>query len=87
MMRRLCDFLESEDLENSLKADRYWGIELGGEAKNSYLTDVAKLISYAATNDIQWPFGSSFRNAFGFDDVDPFITIARSQNAVRATES
>ena len=87
VMRRLCDFLESEDLENSLKADRYWGIELGGEAKNSYLTDVAKLISYAANNDIQWPFGSSFRNAFGFDDVDPFITIGRSQNAVRASES
>ena len=87
VMRRLCDLLESEDLENSLKADRYWGIELGGEAKNSYLTDVAKLISYAAINDIQWPFGSSFRNAFGFDDVDPFIMIGRSHNAVRATES
>ena len=87
VMRRLCDLLEAEDLENSLKADRYWGIELGGEAKNSYLNDVAKLISYAAINDIQWPFGSSFRNAFGFDDVDPFITIGRSHNAIRANES
>ena len=40
-----------------------------------------------AINDIQWPFFSSFRNAFGFDDVDPLITIGRSHNAVRANES
>ena len=87
VLRRLCDYLESEDLENSLKADRYWGVELGGQAKNAYLTDVAKLISYSALNNIEWPFGSSFRSAFGFDNVDPFITIGRSHNAIRLNEN
>jgi len=87
VLRRLCDYLESENLENSLRADRYWGVELGGEAKNSYLTDVAKIISYSALNNIEWPFGSSFRSAFGFDDVDPFITIGRSHQAIRSSES
>ena len=87
VLRRLCDYLESEDLQNTLKADRYWGVELGGEAKNAYLTDVARLISYSALNNIEWPFGSAFRSAFGFDDVDPFITIGKSHQAIRANDS
>ena len=84
LIRRLCDLLEEEDLENSLDDNRYWTHEFGNDSKDSYFHDVAQIISYAAENGLEWPFGSSFRKAFGFDSVDHLVTIGRSFEAMKA---
>jgi len=84
LIRRLCDLLEEEDLENTLDDNRYWTHEFGNNSKDSYFNDVAEIISYAAENDLQWPFGSSFRKAFGFDSVDHLITVGRSFEAIKS---
>lgn len=84
LIRRLCDLLEEEDLENSLDDNRYWTHEFGHDSKDSYFNDVAQIISYAAENGLEWPFGSSFRKAFGFDSVDHLVTIGRSFEAMKA---
>ena len=87
LIRRLCDLLEEEDLENTLDDSRYWTIELGTDSKDSYFMDIASIISYATEKQLKWPFGSSFRKAFGFDAVDHLITVGRSYEAIRAKPS
>ena len=84
LIRRLCDLLEEEDLGNSLDDSRYWTHEFGNDTKDSYFNDVAHIISYAADKGLEWPFGSSFRKAFGFDSVDHLITIGRSYEAIKS---
>jgi len=86
-LRRLCDLLEDENLQNTLDDNRYWTREFGGDKDESYFTDIAKIISFAATNDLKWPFGSAFRNALGFDTVDHLVTIGQSFEAIRSNRN
>ena len=87
LVRRLTQKLEDENLENSPVYFPKNVEHLPSRFDHEAFDEIAELACFAARQNLQLPFGSSFRQLLGFDSIDHLITIGHSDKALRSKRS
>ena len=87
LVRRLAQKLEDENLENSPVYFPKNVEHLPSKFDHKSFDEIAALACFAAQQNLELPFGSSFRQLLGFDSIDHLITIGHSDKALRSKRS